>query len=82
MNSAASSVMQADHATASLTKISPLPFVVSPGSGIVLITTLFVTSWVESVAPDMLPPAPMMKSAGSISHVPVTPEAALVSMCT
>jgi hypothetical protein len=41
--------------TASLTKISPLP-----GPVAVVMVTLLVTSWAESVAPEMLPPAPMM----------------------
>jgi hypothetical protein len=47
------------HATASLTKISPLPVVVSPAAGIVLIVMLVVTSCADSVAPEMLPPAPI-----------------------
>ena len=61
----------ADQATASLMKMSPLPTVALPGSGIVLITMLLFTSSAESVAPEMLPPAPTVKSAGSISQVPV-----------
>ena len=67
-------------AIASLMMISPLPVAVSPGSGIVLIVTLLVTSCADSVAPEMLPPGPTIKSAGSISQLPVRPSgAALVT---
>ena len=50
---------EAVHATASLTKMSPLPVVVSPAAGIVLIVMLVVTSCADSVEPEMLPPAPI-----------------------
>ena len=61
--------------TASLTKISPLP---APAGEVMVM--LLVTSWAESVAPEMLPPGPMMKSCGSISQLPVWPSAEAVVM--
>ena len=60
--------------------MSPLPGRAAPGPVMVLITTLVVTSWADRVAPDMLPPAPMVKSAGSISQVPAAPDGASVVM--
>ncbi len=73
------------HVTASLTKISPLPGVV-PYKLVavfvpvvtVLMTTLLVTRLAESVVPRISPPAPMMKSCGSISQLPDVPCAAWV----
>ena len=73
-------VEDAVQAMASLTWMSPLPGWLAPGPVSVLITTLVVTSWAERVAPEILPPAPMVKSAGSISHVPVSPPGASVVM--
>jgi len=64
---------EAVHTTASLTKMSPLPPVPSPADSSVLMVTLVVTSWADSVEPDMSPPGPMIKSLGSISQVPVKP---------
>ncbi len=75
-------VPEAVQAIASLTMILPSPPLMSPAGGIVLITTLLVTSCAESVAPEILPPAPMMKSAGSISQVPNAPSVAAVVTLT
>ena len=47
-------------ATASLTMMSPLPGVLSPARGMVLMMTLVVTNWAESVAPVMFPPIAAM----------------------
>ncbi len=82
------------HAIASLTMMSPLPGEVVPVSvsggvpgvvtvpvALVLIVTLLVTSNADSVAPEMLPFGPMMKSCGSISQVPVVPVGASVETC-
>ncbi len=44
----------------------------------VLMVTLLVTSRAESVAPEMLPPAPMVKSSGSMLQTPVSPMGAAV----
>ncbi len=78
--------------TASSTLISPLPGVdekivvmggvpgaVEPLPDMVLITTLFVTSRAESVAPEMSPPmGAIVKSNGSMENVPVRPLGARV----
>jgi hypothetical protein len=79
--------------TVSFTLMSPLPGVVeyrlvtggAPATAPlvpvvkVLITTLFVTSRVERVAPDIFPPvAAIVKSTGSMRQVPVTPVGAAV----
>src|SRR5579863_953344 len=81
---------EAFQAMASLTMMSPLPGddelklvtggvpatvpLAAPGS--VLMTTLLVTRSAERVAPSMFPPAPIVKSTGSIDQVPVLPEGA------
>ena len=69
-------VLLAVQLTASLTKMSPLP-VPAP---VVVMVMLLVTSWADSVAPEMLLPGalPMTKSCGSISQVPVRPAAEAV----
>ena len=59
--------------TAWLTKISPFP-----GPDAVVMFMLLLTSCADSVDPLMLPPAPMMKSCGSISQVPTRPCGAAV----
>ena len=68
--------------TASLTKMSPLPPVLSPVDASVLIVTFVVTNCADSVAPEMSPPAPIMKSLGSISQVPLVPSGASVVIRT
>ena len=73
---------EAVQAMASLTWMSPLPGRLAPAPVRVLITTLVVTSWADRVAPEMLPPAPMVKSCGSISQVPVRPDRASVEIRT
>ena len=88
-------LVDAVQATASLMMMSPSPGVLvlrSHTGGVpgvstsppvcVLMTTLFWTSRAESCAPVILPPVSMMKSCGSISHVPVRPAGAAVVMLT
>ena len=48
--------LDAVQAIASLMMMSPLPGVLLPARGIVLMMTLVVTNWAESVAPVIFPP--------------------------
>ncbi len=73
-------VLLADHVTASLTRMSPLPPAV-PWVAVSMVKLPLFCNAADTAAPVMLPPlAAMVKSLGSISQVPLWPLAALVVM--
>ena len=72
-------VDDAVQAIASLTSMSPVLDALTAAR--VLIVTLVVTSRADRVAPEILPPAPIVKSADSICQIPATPVGAAAVIC-